>query len=144
MMNEIKVKRLILAGFITLIVFIVVEIIVESVFGKAILGNVVNEWYLKIGIQRWGFANSLLNILIALLNSTMLIWLYAALRPMFGVGVKTALITSLFGFVFVTAFAINMANIGYYPWRIALLETFYLLIELPVSIIAGAQVYEGE
>jgi hypothetical protein len=58
--------------------------------------------------------------------------------------VKTALITSLFGWVFATAYAINIANIsgGFYPWWVALLESGYLLIELPVSIIVGAQVYE--
>ena len=83
------------------------------------------------------------DISIALLNTTMMIWLYAALRPMFGVGVKTALITSLFVFVFVTAYIVNMANIFYYPWHIAFLEAFYLLAELPLSLIAGAYIYEG-
>jgi len=141
-MNEIKVKRIFLAGLITLVVFIVVEFLVESTFERLVFGHGVNEWYLKLGIREWGWKNNLVNILIALLNTTMLIWLYAALRPMFGVGVKTALITSLFGFVFATAFAINMANITQYPWRIALLETGYLLIELPVSIIVGATIYE--
>ena len=63
---------------------------------------------------------------------------------MFGVGIKTALITSLFGFVFVTAFAINIANLSPYPWRIAALETGYLMIELPVSIIVGAYFYERD
>jgi hypothetical protein len=143
-MNEIRIKRLFLAGLITLVVFIVAEFLVESTFEMLIFERAVSEWYLKMGIQHWGWVNNLVNILIALLNTTMLMWLYAALRPMFGVGVKTALITSLFGFVFATAFAINIANMtsGYYPWRIVLLETGYLLIELPVSIIAGAYVYE--
>jgi hypothetical protein len=141
-MNEIKVKRLLLAGFITLVVFILVEAIVENIFERLVFEHGVNEWYLKLGVQHWGWEENLLNILIALLNTMMLIWLYAALRPMFGVGVKTALITSLFGLVFVTAFAINMANMSPYPWRVAILETGYLLIELPVSIIVGAHVYE--
>ena len=143
-MNEIRLKRLFLAGLITLVVFIMVEFLVESVFERVVFEHGLNEWYLKLRIPHWGWANNLINILIALLNTTMIIWLYAALRPMFGVGVKTALITSLFGFTFVTAFAINMANIGYYPWRIALLETGYLLIELPLAILAGAYFYERD
>jgi hypothetical protein len=46
--------------------------------------------------------------------------------------------------VFATAFAINIVNIsgGFYPWWVALLESGYLLIELPLSIIVGTQVYE--
>ncbi len=141
-MNQIKVKQLFGAGFITLVVFILVEVLVENTFERFVFKSGIKEWYQMLELQHWGLGENLLNILIALLNSIMLIWLYAALRPMFGVGVKTALITSLFGFVFVTAFAINMANLSPYPWRIAILETGYLMIELPVSIIAGAYIYE--
>jgi hypothetical protein len=142
-MNEIRVGRLVIAGFITLVVFIIVELLVENFFEYVVFEEAVSEWYLSAGgIQRWNWRNHLVNILIALLNTTILIWLYAALRPMFGVGVKTALITSLFGFVFVAAYALNIANIFFYPWRIAALELVYLLFELPVSIIAGAYIYE--
>lgn len=141
-MNEIKINRLILAGFVTLFVFIITEILVESIIGTVFFGQVLNDYYLGMEIQKWVFKNHALNISIALLNSMMLIWLYAALRPMFGVGLKTALITSLYWLVFVSAFAVNMANLGYYPWRIAWIESVYLLIELPVSIIAGVYFYE--
>lgn len=143
-MNEIKVKRLILAGIATLVVFIIVESAVESVLGKVLFQNFLNEWYREVGIQAWGARNHIVNIMIALLNCTMLIWLYAALRPMFGVGVKNALIASLYWFVFVTAYAVNMTNLGYYPWKVALIESIYLLIELPLALLAGAYVYENK
>lgn len=143
-MNKIKIQRLLLTSLATLVVFIVVEFLVETLFERHILQQGITEWYLKLGIQHWNWANNLVNIFIALLNTTMLVWLYAALRPMFGVGVKTALITSLFGLVFSTTFTFNIANLtgGYYPWKIALLESGYLLIELPLAMIAGAYVYE--
>jgi hypothetical protein len=132
-----------LGGLITLVVFILVEVVVESVLNEMLFRDALIIWHQGLDIPQWGGLNKLLNIFIAFLNSTMLIWLYAALRPMFGVGVKTALVTSFFGFVFVTAFAINSVNIGYYAWEIALIETFYLMIELPVSIVVGAHFYEG-
>jgi hypothetical protein len=142
-MNEIKIKRLFAASVITLVVFIGVELLVETTFESLIFKDGSNEWYLKLGIQHWSWVNNLVNILIALLNTTMFMWLYAALRPMFGVGVKTALITSLFVFIFVTTFGFNISNLsGYYPWRIALIESGYLMLELPVSIIVGAIFYE--
>jgi hypothetical protein len=37
-----------------------------------------------------------------------------------------------------------MANISPYPWKIALLETLYLAIELPVAMIIGAYIYERD
>ena len=143
-MNEIKVKRLVLAGFITLVVFIITEILVESFLEQVVYRQLYIDLYLSLGIPRMGLKGQILNISIGLVNCFILIWLYAALRPMYGVGVKTALITSLYGLVFITAFSINMANLGFYPWSIALIESFYLLIELPVALIAGAYFYEYE
>jgi hypothetical protein len=142
-MNRIKVKRLVLAGAVTLLVFIAVEFIVESVIGKVLLGGLIEKWHQTLAIPRWGVANSVLNVLIALVNCTILTWLYAALRPMFGVGTKTALITSAFALFFVAAFAVNSVNLGLYPLQIAVVELGYQLIELPVAIIVGARIYEG-
>jgi hypothetical protein len=141
-MNEIRGRRLILSGFVTLIVFIATEILVESFIGGILFKSFIIKHYSGIKLPLWSLKDQALNIGIALLNCMMLIWLYAGLRPMFGVGTKTALITSLYWLVFVTAFSINMANLGYYPWQIALIESFYLIIELPVAMIAGSIVYE--
>lgn len=143
-MNRIRVKRLILSGIVTLLVFIAVEILVEFVIGRAIFGESMEDWVQTLAVPSWGVANHVLNIFIALVNSVMLIWLYAALRPMFGVGLKTALIASALALVFGISMAVNGANLGLYPIQIALLELGYELIELPIAVIIGALVYEGE
>jgi hypothetical protein len=141
-MNKIKVGRLLLAGFATLIVFILLEVIVEGFFFNALFS--VGKWGLpQYSPPRWGIANQVLNISLALLNSIMMIWLYAALRPMFGVGPKTALIASGFAFAFIFSLGINFANLGFYPIQPALIELFAELIELPLALLAGAYVYEG-
>ena len=142
-MNEIKVKRLFVSGVITLLVFIAVEFIVESVFGDLVFSGAYNEWYGKLGLLNWTTANSALNIFIALVNSTMMMWLYAALRPMFGIGIRTALITSAFVFTFIAFYVINQANLGIYPMLIALIGLLHLIIELPLALVAGAQFYEA-
>jgi hypothetical protein len=142
-MNRIKVNRLILAGLVTLLTFIAVEFVVESLIYRPLFGRAIQEWHQTLNLPAWGIGNSVLNILIALVNCTLLTWLYAALRPMFGVGSRTALVTSAFAFFFVAAFAINGANLGNYPLPIALIELGYLLVELPVAILAGARIYEG-
>lgn len=141
-MNKIKTKRLFLAGIITLVVFIGMEILVEFVIGRVIWGKSLLSYNLGLKVQRWGMAERSLNLGIALVNCLILIWLYAALRPMFGVGTKTALITSFYWLVILTAFTVNLANLGLYPWKIALIEMVNQLIELPVALIAGAYFYE--
>ena len=73
----------------------------------------------------------------------MLMWLYAALRPMFGVGIRTALITCAFAFTFVAAYVVNQVNLGLYPTWVGLIELIHLALELPLALIAGAQFYEA-
>ncbi len=141
-MNEIKVWRLLISGLITLPVFVVIELIVETVIGTVFFGGSYAAWYGKLILPNWNAANYVFNIFIGLVNSIMMMWLYAALRPMFGVGVRTALITSLFVFTFVAFYGINQANLGIIPIGIAAIELFYLAIELPLALIAGAQIYE--
>lgn len=142
-MNRIRVKRLLFSGVITLLTFILLEFILESVIGRLLFAGVVEDWFNMFAIPNWGIANHLFNIFIALVNCTMLMWLYAALRPMFGVGTKNALIASAFALTFISSFALNAANLGILPLRIALIDLFYQLVELPLSLIAGAQFYEA-
>lgn len=141
-MNKIKVGRLLVAGMVTMIVFIMVEFLLEFVIFDALIGmrNWINQLYAP---SSWRISSHVLNILIALVNSIILMWMYAALRPMFGVGPKTALIASGFAYAFIFSFMVNFANLRFYPMRPALIELFYQLIEIPIAVLAGAYYYEG-
>ena len=144
-MNEINVKRMFLAGLGMLIVWVLVELLVEQVFAQFIFGQTAQAmWQEVIEVSPDRAPNFWINNFIALLNCTLLIWLYASLRPMYGVGTRTALITSLFGIIMGTALFINMINLGIFPLKIALLEALFEAIEFPIAMIAGATVYEGE
>ena len=143
-MNEIRVKRMLLGGLATFLVWIAAEILVEHVIGRFLFGDLVRELLLETTvISDWGFRENLLNIFIALLNSTLLIWLYASLRPMYGVGTKTALITSALGVVWGFSLFLNLVNLGLVPLQFGLVEAVYEAIEFPIAMIAGAAVYEG-
>jgi hypothetical protein len=135
---------MLLAGLVTFFVWVVVEIIVEQVIGRIVFGNLFQEeWLYSSNVRNWGVANHILNISIALLNCTVLMWLYASLRPMFGVGTKTALITSAFGIVLGLSMTVNGINLGLFPARLGLMEIIFETIEFPLAMLAGAMVYEG-
>ena len=72
-----------------------------------------------------------------------MIWLYASLRPMYGVGVKTALITSAFAVIVTFSLFVNWSNLGILPVRPALIEAVFETIEFPLAMLVGAAVYEG-
>jgi hypothetical protein len=142
-MNRIQLDRVLLAGLATLVAFFLLELLWEGLILGVILGDTADYLRSLVAPPRWAFWNHALNLAIAVFNCFILIWLYASLRPMFGVGPRTAIIASAFVFVFVTAFEVNTANLGFIPYQYALADAVNLAIELPLSLIAGAQVYES-
>ena len=124
-MNRIKVRQVIFSGVIALLVFFAVEFVIEQLLGRFLFAGIIEEWVNALSIQNWTTANYVLNILIVLVSCIMVMWLYAALRPMFGVGTKTALITNLYGLTFISAYAINETNLGLFPIQITLIQLFY-------------------
>jgi hypothetical protein len=144
-MNEIKVKRMLLAGLAMFVVWVAVEILVEHVISHFLFGQTSEEMWLQvIDVSEWSGLNTTVSTFIALLNCTVLIWLYASLRPMYGVGTKTALITCAFGIAWMISMFINLSNLGLFPPQLALLEAISETVEFPIAMIVGARVYEGK
>lgn len=142
-MNRIRSPQLLLAGLATLFVFIIIELLWEGLIGTTLLNNALSSIRTLAGTDEWSLRAQVLNLIIALFNCFMMIWLYASLRPMYGVGVRTALIATAFVFAFVFAFELNLTNLGLIPGGLTLIDSIDLIVELPLSLIAGAQVYES-
>ncbi len=72
-----------------------------------------------------------------------LLWVYAAIRPRFGAGPKTAVIAGLAVWFFVALLhAIGEAPMGIMPQRIYTMGTIAALIEFPLAGAIGAYVYK--
>jgi hypothetical protein len=144
-MNEIRVKQMFVAGLAMFLVWIALEILLEQMIGRLLFGSLIDDRWLEMNtsLNDWNGWNHLVNLLIPLFNTTLLIWLYASLRPMYGVGTKTALITSALGVALGLSVAINVVNLGLLPLRVGLKEAVFEAIEFPIAMIAGAAVYEG-
>ena len=143
-MNEINVKRMLLAGLAMLVVWVVVEVLVEQVFARILFGQNYQEmWFQAIELREWDARTYWVNAFIALLNCTVMIWLYASLRPMYGVGTRTALITSAFGIILGLSVSINLINNGLIPLKLGLIEAVCEAIEFPIAMLAGAAIYEN-
>ncbi len=143
-MNEIRVKRMLLAGLAMFVMWAAVEFLVELVLGPLLFGDLIQKrWLEATNISAWTGLNQVVNLFVGLLNCTLLIWLYASIRPMYGVGTKAALITSAFGIALGLSLAINAINLGLIPRQIGLLEVGFVAIEFPIAMLVGASVYEG-
>jgi hypothetical protein len=81
--------------------------------------------------------------IVALLYGIALIWIYAAIRPRFGPGPKTAVVAGLtmwvVAWLLVSAY---MIVIGVYPAGLMIAATVWGLFELLIAAVAGAWLYQ--
>ena len=141
-MGRINWGKVFLGGLLAGVVINVSEMILNSVVVKrdweeamralgkdpaaAMAGNAMAIWIL------WGF-----------LAGIGLVWLYAAIRPRYGPGPKTAAIAGV-GAWFFAGFLANLAmmNIGLFPRRLIMIGLVWGLVEMIVAAIAGAWAYK--
>jgi hypothetical protein len=82
----------------------------------------------------WGFLIGILSV-----------WVYAAVRPRFGAGPKTAVRTGLMLWLLVyVQVTISFAPMGLIPPRIMLLGLPISLVEIVLATLAGASVYKEQ
>ncbi|MCH7691254.1 MAG: hypothetical protein IIA17_09455 [candidate division Zixibacteria bacterium] len=74
-----------------------------------------------------------------------LVWLYAAIRPRFGAGVMTAVVSGLIVWFF--AWLWNNGGLmamGTFPTKMLMIATVWGFFQLPIAAIAGAWLYKEE
>lgn len=73
------------------------------------------------------------------------VWLYAAIRPRFGAGPKTAAYAGLFVWVLVGLLqAVWQVPMGLFPTNLTLTGTAAALVFCPVAVVVGAWAYKEE
>src|SRR5213082_2727367 len=72
-----------------------------------------------------------------------LLWVYAAIRPRFGAGAKTAVIAGVATWFLVSLLhAVGEAPMGLFPQKLYTIPTIVTLIEYAVATTVGAYVYK--
>ena len=82
-------------------------------------------------------------IALTFLQGIVIVWLYAAIRPRFGAGVRTAAIAGI-AVWFLSPFYAGVAWVlmGVFPAKVTSIGTLWALPEIVVASIAGAWVYK--
>jgi hypothetical protein len=139
-MGKINMGRVILGGIVAGIVGDVEGFIVDG-------GLLAHRW--AAGMQALGRANFSSSAVIGfnvlgIITGIVTIWIYAAIRPRFGAGVKTAIWAGLAVWV-VGALVPNagfMCVSGLFSHHLMAYTTFGALIGIVLGAIAGAAVYK--
>lgn len=139
-MRRVNMKRVILGG----IVAAVVVNVGEGLF--ALLTK--SEWEAAIrslGLRLQAGPAAYLPFAWSLVVGVLSVWLYAAIRPRYGPGAKTAVRAALAVWALSTAtFAIAMGSLGLFPARLMTYVALWSLVEVTVAMLIGASLYREE
>lgn len=140
-MKKISIGKVALAALAASLVFLFVEMILEGavllIFGVS-EAKMMQEASIPIPS---GTLYYVLTIVYLYLVCSLIMWVYAAIRPRFRDHMGAALAASLVFWLFAFLFVVNYSNVGLYPLKFALLGMGFNLIEIPVAVMAGALVY---
>ncbi|MGA3162053.1 MAG: hypothetical protein ABSC77_12625 [Terracidiphilus sp.] len=138
-MGKINIGRVILGGLVAGIVADVLGFLVDGV----LLAPSWAEQMKKLGQGAFSTCQLIEYNLLGLVCGIALIWIYAAIRPRFGAGVKTAIYAGLAVWVI----GVLLPNLSFlwvsFSWRrLTVLTTLGGLVEIVVAAIAGAALYK--
>jgi hypothetical protein len=117
----------------------------ESVLATVVLSGDWDATPVDPDATAIGTLRSLAVIGVVILSGFVLIWLYAAIRPRFGPGPRTAIIAGLA--LWLIAWALMGASLalsGLVTPRVAVISGIWGLFEVPLAALAGASLYRED
>jgi hypothetical protein len=141
-MGKINAGRVLLGGIVAGIIITVVEWLVNGV----VLHQDWTDAMRALGKSaEMTTGATAIFVLWSLLVGIATIWLYAAIRPRFGAGPRTAVIAGVAMWVFAyLSYTIGVAAMGLFPGRLLSITTVVGAIELVVAALVGAWLYREE
>lgn len=141
-MGKINLGRLILGG--------IVAGIVGDILGYGVAGWLLQQSWANAmkALGHGGFSSSALILfnLFGIVTGLVAVWIYVAIRPRFGPGVKTAIYAGIATWVLGALLpnASFMYAAGLFPRDLTLYTTMGALVEISVATIIGAALYKED
>lgn len=140
-MGRIEKSRVLLGGLVAGLVIVVGEYILNGI----ILFSEITSQRQKFGLGDPTAGELTIGAIITVLYGVTLIWIYAAIRPRFGPGPRTALIAAatFWAIAYVLFLATHWAN-GLVSMKFAVVSILWGMLEAPVAALIGASFYREE
>jgi hypothetical protein len=134
-MNKINWPRVLGCGLLAGMVWIILGSLVTAWLGRGFAALPNNH----LGKPTPGFMA--FNVVIDLLEGVSILWLYAAIRPRYGGGAKTAVIAAFAWWFIVTLGDATWCSFGFFPPRMVIPLMVGTLPALVLATLAGAKLY---
>jgi len=137
-MTQINMKRVVLGG---LLAGLVINIS-ETILNIPVLGQQMEEVMKERNLPAVGGGAIGGFVIGAFVLGLLLVWLYAAIRPRFGAGAKTALIAALLMWLLAYVWpSFSLGLMGIMPTKLLFVATLWGLAEVIIAALAGGWLY---
>ena len=117
--------------------------------GDFLINAVIMAADFRAGLERLGLDPGVMEsssvaltwIVVDFLLGLLLVWTYAAMRPRFGPGPKTALLAAFPIFAGITLIMLGLTNMGFFTMGIFVKSTVFSAINTAIGAVAGAWLY---
>lgn len=134
-----NVKRIIVGGLFAGLVINIGEYVLNGVILKDRWDAAMAE--LELPVMTGGDIGVL--VVMSFLTGIGLVWLYAAIRPRFGAGAKTALIAGFFAWLLLSVWPFVWNNlVPVYPSNLAMIGLVWGFFQYPIATFLGAWLYK--
>jgi hypothetical protein len=138
-MVNINVGKVILGGLVAGVVLNIGEALLNSV----VLAKTMEEDFRRLNMSPPGGDFIAKAVVMTFILGIMIVFLYAAIRPRFGAGVKTALYAGAIAWFFIYVYvAVIQVSLGFFSMQTFLIGLVWGLVEFGAGAIAGAWVYK--
>ncbi|MFN2387170.1 MAG: hypothetical protein ABR576_12960 [Thermoanaerobaculia bacterium] len=137
-MGRINWGRVLLGGLVAGLVINLGEFVLNGILLRDDFATVMQD----LGLDPEG-ASIAVWVFYAFLFGITAVWMYAAIRPRFGAGPKTAVLAGLTVWFIQTFFStVAMLNMGLFPRSMLLLGLIWGLVEIVLATLLGASLYK--
>jgi len=137
-MGKINLGRVILGGLLAGLIISISEYVLNTY----VMADDTSELLQRLGLAEIGTNQIIGFIVLTFVLGIVMIWLYAAIRPRFGAGVKTAIIAAVVVWIFGLLAGLSDVIVGLIPAGTLVLPAIWGLVETIVAAVAGAWVYQ--
>jgi len=136
--DAINMKRVILGGLLAGLVINVSE----TILNVPVLGTEMEAALARLNLPPVSGSGIAVFVLMSFVLGVVLVWLYAAIRPRFGPGPKTAVFAGLVVWFLAYFYgSLGIGAMGFFPTSLLMISTTWGLIELLVAALVGAWLY---
>jgi hypothetical protein len=134
--GKINYGRVVLGGIVAGVVFLIMDII-----GMRLLPFDWEAWMQERGLTMPPMA---LWVVMDIIIGILVVWFYAAIRPRFGPGVKTAVYVAVWVWLFFGLMWYGFTAMGLFPMADYWMMAAWGLVQTIAATVAGAWVYKEE